>query len=99
MTESVIVVQYGSRWAIKHNGSFLGYAESQDQAAGIASDLQDYLAGKRQAAPLASNRNKLDTSAIGPWASRIDEPGPHRPRDHRSLSTKSGSSSHRPNEF
>jgi hypothetical protein len=59
MTESVMVVQVGSRWAIKHNGSFLGYVDSQDEAARIAGHLQDYLAGNGRSAELCIERPQI----------------------------------------
>lgn len=59
MTESVVVEPCGRQWAIKHKGSFLGYADSQEQAARLADHLQAYLAGEGRAGDLRIERRQL----------------------------------------
>jgi len=49
---TVSVVRDGARWAVKHNGGFLGFAESEDAAVNVARDLLSWLDGEGQPAEL-----------------------------------------------
>jgi len=46
MADAIAISPEGRSWAIKHNGGYLGYAETEDQALVIAKDLVAWLEGQ-----------------------------------------------------
>ena len=46
MADHIIIERSGHAWAVKHNGSFLGLARSRDEAAVVAQDLAEWIAGR-----------------------------------------------------
>lgn len=65
MIEAIIVVPSRGSWAIKHNGGFLGYADSQAQALVVAQDLIEWLRGQGRAAELLVERSPGRSAAQG----------------------------------
>ncbi len=45
-------IRQGARWAVKHNGGFLGYAASEKEAARLVDGLRDFAA--RRLGPIRS---------------------------------------------
>lgn len=64
MADAIAISPEGRSWAIKHNGGYLGYADTEDQALVIAKDLVAWLEGQgrspallvREASPTLRNR-------------------------------------------
>ena len=52
MLESVIVVREGRRWAVKHNGGFLGFTASEEEAVCVAKSLLSHFDEEGRAAEL-----------------------------------------------
>jgi hypothetical protein len=46
-------------WAITHNGGFLGYAQSRDEATAIGQSLVDWLSEHCRSAELTMDRPKM----------------------------------------
>ena len=46
MADHIIIERSGGAWAVKHNDSFLGLARSRDEAAVVAQDLAEWIAGR-----------------------------------------------------
>ena len=46
MADAIAISPEGRSWAVKHNGGYLGYAETEDQARMIAQDLVVWLKGQ-----------------------------------------------------
>jgi hypothetical protein len=42
--DQIVVERRGTSWAVRHNGSFLGYTASLEEAVLVAQDLTDWIA-------------------------------------------------------
>jgi hypothetical protein len=49
----IVIAPHGRSWAVRHNGGFLGYAESQPQAMMLAQALVEWLMDQDRGATLA----------------------------------------------
>jgi hypothetical protein len=52
MVEAIVVEPCGRAWAVKHNGGFLGYTSTRDEAALLAQDLVDWMSAQGREARL-----------------------------------------------
>ena len=43
MVDAIVIEPSGRSWAVKHNGGFLGYTRSHEDAALVAQDLVEWL--------------------------------------------------------
>lgn len=43
MVEQIVVERLGLSWAVKHNGGFLGFTKTREEAALIAVDLSEWI--------------------------------------------------------
>lgn len=64
MADAIAISPEGCSWAVKHNGGYLGYAETEDQARMIAQDLVTWLKGQGRSPDLLV----ADADARGPRA-------------------------------
>lgn len=52
MGDAIIISRHGGSWAVKHNGGFLGYVKTRQEAAMIGQDLAEWLASRGREAGL-----------------------------------------------
>jgi hypothetical protein len=52
MIEAIVIERHGRAWAVKHQGGFLGYTATRDEAALIGQDLVDWMRAQGRCAKL-----------------------------------------------
>jgi hypothetical protein len=67
MADAIAISPEGRSWAVQHNGGYLGYADTKDQALAIANDLATWLRGQGRSPDLVVR----DTSAPAPYANAV----------------------------
>jgi|GEM_PF-2231529 hypothetical protein len=65
MADAILITPHGVSWAVKHNGGFLGYAKSREEAVLIGQDLVEWLASKGRAAALVVEEPRSFRAADG----------------------------------
>ena len=56
MLDTISIVEDGRRWAVKHNGGFLGFASSEGEALSVARSLLQWLDSEGRAGELITER-------------------------------------------
>jgi len=71
----IVITPHGRSWAVKHNGGFLGYAQSQSQAIILAQGLVDWIKDQGRGAAMvieetssepAGDRSEVEATALTP---------------------------------
>ena len=70
MADAIAISPEGRSWAIKHNGGYLGYADTHDQALVIAKDLVTWLKGQGRSPDLLVPDAQSPASSSGRFADR-----------------------------
>ena len=86
--ETISIVPCGPSWAVKHAGSFLGYASSIEEAASIGERLVSWLQGEGRAVELRVASRERD-GWDGRWPSQSSSRDRFASED-RSAGLKSG---------
>jgi hypothetical protein len=62
--ETVLISPVGKAWAVKHNGGFLGYTQTRDEAALIARDLVEWISAQGRDAELVVEEDRSFRQAV-----------------------------------
>lgn len=63
LEDQIVVERRGTSWAVRHNGSFLGYTNSLEEAVIVAQDLVEWIASNRRAAAVIVSESQAFASA------------------------------------